>query len=72
MAYAYYNKHFVGSKNPFLLVFVLIWHFNKLVLYRPLSPDGCLDDGKSKDNLHTYNVRLEKDSNHLISVQRDI
>ena len=27
----YFNtllKHFVENKNPFLLVFVLIWHFN--------------------------------------------
>ena len=24
------SKHFVGSKNPFLFVFVLIWHFNSI------------------------------------------
>ena len=31
--YKYFNtvsKHFVESKNPFLLVFVLIWHFNSI------------------------------------------
>jgi len=29
--YEYFNnlsKHFVGCKNPFFVVFVLIWHFN--------------------------------------------
>jgi len=29
--YEYFNthsKHFVGSKNPFFFVFVLIWYFN--------------------------------------------
>ena len=24
------SKHFVGSRNPFLFVFVLIWHFNSI------------------------------------------
>ena len=24
------SKHFVEIKNPFLLVFVLIWHFNSI------------------------------------------
>ena len=24
------SKHFVESKNPFLLVFVLTWHFNSI------------------------------------------
>ena len=31
--YEYFNtpsKHFVGSRNPFLFVFVLIWHFNSI------------------------------------------
>ena len=31
--FEYFNnlsKHFVGSRNPFLSVFVLIWHFNSI------------------------------------------
>ena len=31
--YEYFNtpsKHFVGSRNPFLVVFVWIWHFNSI------------------------------------------
>ena len=28
-----YSKHFVGSKNPYLLVFVLIWHFSSISLH---------------------------------------
>ena len=24
------SKHFVGSRTPFLFVFVLIWHFNRI------------------------------------------
>ena len=27
------SKHFVGSRNPFLFVFVLIWHFNSNSLH---------------------------------------